>query len=101
MGKDFIPINENLPIGFPDKSEVYEYVLKKLYKKDKVKEASTTVLFWQKPDVADIENIELGDKEMGTNETLIRLKDKNFVVLEGTMSLKEAIQRDKKRLEEI
>jgi hypothetical protein len=79
MGKDFIMTIEN---GF-NLNEIYNKLFSESYE---VTETSNEKFFNRIPLISEIENIEIGTN--GTKESIIRLKNKDFVVLNKTIDIK-------------
>lgn len=79
MGKDFIPLEKN--------NISTKEAIKKLYHKDFVESASKNDYFHVLPDPKDIVEVDLGDEKAGTHETVFRLKNGDFIVVNRTMSL--------------
>ena len=78
MGKDFILINEN---GFNLK-EVYNKLFSGCYE---IIQASDEKFFNRIPSLKEVENIEIGTDN--TEESILRLKNNNFVVINKTIKL--------------
>jgi hypothetical protein len=77
MGKDFIPLIANNM----DTKEA----IKKLYHKNLVTSASKNEYFHVLPDTKEIAEIEIGDVEQGTHESIFRLKNDDFIVVNKTL----------------
>ena len=77
MGKDFIPLKLN---GYS-----FKEVIKRLYLKEKVLEGSKEEYFNVLPNIRSIQEIELGTD--GTQETIFRLDNEDFIVVEGTLDI--------------
>jgi len=78
MGKDFIYIIQN---GFN-----LERVYKKLFSGSyKIIEASEEKYFYRIPDLKEIEEVEVGTN--GTKESILRLKNAGFVVVNKTFKI--------------
>ena len=81
MGRDFIPLVAN---HINKKKAVNE-----LYHKDFVRSASKNEYFHVLPDPKEIAEVELGDEEQGTFETVFRLKNGDFIEVNKTRKLKD------------
>jgi len=78
MGKDFIYIAQN---GFN-----LEMAYKKLFSGTyEITEASEEKYFYRIPDLKEIEEIEIGTN--GTKESILRLKNAGFVVVNKTFKI--------------
>ena len=78
MGKDYTPIIEN---GFNLK-EIYNKLFSGVYE---ITEASEEKFFNRIPELKEVVNIEVGYD--GTEETIIRLADNGYVVINKTIKL--------------
>ena len=78
MGKDYTPIIEN---GFNLK-EIYNKLFSGVYE---ITEASEEKFFNRMPELKEVVNIEVGYD--GTEETIIRLADNGYVVINKTIKL--------------
>jgi hypothetical protein len=81
MGKDFIPLRAN---HINDAKAVEE-----LYHRRFVREASNEKYFHNLPDKKDIAEVELGDEKQGTHETIFRLRNGDFIVVNKTISTRK------------
>ena len=80
MGKDYIYISQNgLSLEL-----AYKLLFSGRYG---IKEASEEKYFQRIPFLNEIEEIELGDKEQGTNESILRLNDGGFCVVNKTIPI--------------
>lgn len=86
MGKDFIPLKEN---GIDVKSVLKQLKTKNILFPKNVLSASQEKYFYVLPDDNDIDNIQIGTD--GTDETVLRLNNGDFIELKGTIKLKEVI----------
>ena len=79
MGKDFIPIKQN---GLS-----LEKAYKKLFSnKWEITEATEEKYFYRIPQLREIEEIEIGS--LGTKETILRLDNNGYIVINKTIDVK-------------
>lgn len=80
MGKDFIPVKAN----HLNLKEVYDKLTLGIGT-NKITEASNKQLFYKFPEFNQVEDIQIGDKVQGTNESVIWLKNGNHLVVDKTI----------------